>query len=250
MTVLYNSISKETFPNQIAKQIRTAIVEGRLKVDQRLPSEDDLASQFNVSRPTIREALKRLAAQSLIRSRRGPSGGNFVNGPSIAEAKDHLAMVTTMLVSVGDISIESITLARMELESMCARLAANERTDDDLARMAAEVEEQKNIELTDVEFCASDVRFHRYLVDATHNDLVRFLMTAVVEALQPVSNLITFRTRDRREIVGHHQRIHDHLQRGDGEAAAAVIAEQVGYLSNHYIKAAAARRDSQATQTQ
>src|SRR4051794_32569164 len=131
MTIAQNPIRKETFPSQIAKEIRDAIIEGRLKLDQRLPSEDDLAVEFNVSRPTVREALKRLAAQNLIHSRRGASGGNFVRGPSIADAKDHLAAVTTMLVSVGDIPMESITRARMELESMCARLAADERTDED-----------------------------------------------------------------------------------------------------------------------
>jgi GntR family transcriptional regulator, transcriptional repressor for pyruvate dehydrogenase complex len=244
MTISYNAISKETFPSQIAKEIRSAILDGRLKIDQRLPSEEDLAVEFNVSRPTIREALKRLAAQNLIRSRRGPSGGNFVNGPSIAEAKNNLAAVTTMLVSVGDISIEAITQARMELESMCVRIAAAERTEDDLRRMTAEIDVQKNIELTDVEFCATDVRFHRILVDATHNDLLQFLMTAAVEALQPISNLITFRTRDRREIIGHHQRIVDHLSRHDGEGAASVIVEQTLYLREHYLRAAA-RRASQ-----
>jgi GntR family transcriptional repressor for pyruvate dehydrogenase complex len=244
MTIAQNPIRKETFPSQIAKEIRDAILDGRLKVDQRLPSEDDLAIQFEVSRPTIREALKRLAAQNLIRSRRGAYGGNFVRGPSIADAKDHLAAVTTMLVSVGDIPIESITRARMELESLCARLAADERTDEDLANMAAEIDAQKDPRLTDIEFCATDVRFHRCLVDATHNGLVQFLMTAVVEALQPVSNLITFRTRDRREIVGQHQRIHDCLLKRDGEGAALVIAEQARYLNGHYLKAVAARRGS------
>lgn len=245
MTLVYNSISKETFPSQIAKEIRGAILDGRLKVDQRLPSEEDLAIEFNVSRATIRDALKRLAAQNLIRSRRGPSGGNFVQSPSITEANDHLAAVTTMLVSVGDMPMESVTRARMELERMCARLAAEERTDDDLKRMAAEIEVQKDAGLTDVEFCATDVRFHRHLVNATHNDLLQFLMTAVVEALQPVSNLITFRTRDRLEIISQHQRIHAYLLHRDGDGAASVIAEQAQYLSSHYLKAAAARRSSQ-----
>ncbi len=242
MTVSYKAVSRETFPSQIAKEIRTAIIDGRLAVDQRLPSEEELAAQFGVSRPTIREALKRLAAQNLIRSRRGQSGGNFVNGPSLADAKDNLAAVTTMLVSVGDISIESITEARMQLECVCVRLAAGVRTDEDLARMSAEIEVQRNIELTDVEFCATDVRFHRALVDAAHNDLLSFLMTATVEALQPISNLITFRTRERREIIGHHQRIVDFLARRDGDGAADVIVEQAGYLADHYAKAAIARQ--------
>ena len=49
----------------IARAIRGAIVEGRLIVDERLPSEAELAEQFVVSRPTMREALKRLAAQAV-----------------------------------------------------------------------------------------------------------------------------------------------------------------------------------------
>ena len=64
---------------QIAKAIRDAIMSGQLIVDERLPSEAELSEQFNVSRPTVREALKRLGAQSLIRTRRGATGGAFVN---------------------------------------------------------------------------------------------------------------------------------------------------------------------------
>ena len=56
---------------QIAEAIRDAIINGQLIVDERLPSEAELAEQFDVSRSTVREALKRLAAQSLIRTQRG-----------------------------------------------------------------------------------------------------------------------------------------------------------------------------------
>ena len=62
---------------QIAEAIRNAIISGDLIVDERLPSEAELAEQFAVSRPTVREALKRLAAQSLIRTQRGATGGAF-----------------------------------------------------------------------------------------------------------------------------------------------------------------------------
>ena len=62
---------------QIATAIRDAIVSGDLIVDARLPSEAELVEQFQVSRPTVREALKRLAAQSLIRTQRGATGGRL-----------------------------------------------------------------------------------------------------------------------------------------------------------------------------
>ncbi len=237
----YEPVQKDTFPSQIARQIRAMIVDGTLAVNQRLPTEQELAAQFTVSRPTIREALKRLAAQNLIRSRRGPTGGTFVNGPSVEEEMDHLAAVSTMLVSVGDISMEEIADARQQLEILCVRLAATERTDEQLEALAREIEYQEKIDITDMDFCASDVRFHRTLVDASRNALLRFLMAAVVEGLQPISNLIVFRYRERKEIIRHHRLLLDHLTRGDAEGAASVIAEQMAYLRAHYLNAQVAR---------
>ena len=64
---------------QIASAIKDAIIDGTLPVDERLPSEQELCEQFSVSRSTVREALKRLGAQSLIRTQRGATGGAFVN---------------------------------------------------------------------------------------------------------------------------------------------------------------------------
>src|ERR1700753_3974555 len=75
MQLDYMSVITTSVAKQISEQIREAIVNGQLQVGQRLPTEDDLAQKYGVSRPTIREALKRLAAQNLIRSRRGPAGG-------------------------------------------------------------------------------------------------------------------------------------------------------------------------------
>lgn len=71
MAVEFESVVTVSAAKQIAESLRAAIMDGRLKVDERLPTEEELAQRFKVSRPTVREALKRLAAQHLIRSRRG-----------------------------------------------------------------------------------------------------------------------------------------------------------------------------------
>lgn len=71
----YKPIVTTSVASQIADAIQQAILDGSLRANDRLPSEEDLAGQFGVSRPTMREALKRLAARHLIRSRRGAAGG-------------------------------------------------------------------------------------------------------------------------------------------------------------------------------
>lgn len=82
MSIEYQKVVRTGLAKQVADEIRDAILSGRLQIDERLPTEEELARRFGISRPTIREALKRLAAQNLIRSQRGPTGGTFVRRPN------------------------------------------------------------------------------------------------------------------------------------------------------------------------
>lgn len=244
MEPTYGQIVTTSAASQIADQLQQAIMDGRLKVDERLPTEEELAAQFGVSRPTVREALKRLAARHLIRSRRGPSGGTFVAGPSPEELAASLGTSVTLLVATGGVSLDEMATARLEMEAVCCRLAALNRTEAHLEALETEIEIQRAAAISDQDFCASDVRFHRAVVDAAGNALLRFLMNAVVEALMPVSNMIIFRVRDRKEIVAHHERLLAALRDRDGEAAVAALGGLVRYIRAQYAKAEEARKGS------
>src|SRR6478609_3101850 len=73
---------------QVADQLRELIISGQLPRDSRLPSEPVLADQFGVSRGTIREALRLLTAQNLIRTAKGGAGGSFVTLPTVDGVSD------------------------------------------------------------------------------------------------------------------------------------------------------------------
>jgi DNA-binding FadR family transcriptional regulator len=204
-----------------------------------------LAVRFGVSRPTVREALKRLAARHLLRSRRGSSGGTFVNSPSIQEMSDSLGTAATLLVAVGSVSLEEVADARAEVGGISARLAAEHHTDEHLAGLRREMDIQKDPSISDQDFCASEVRFHRIIVDAVGNRLLSFMMNAVIEALLPVSNMIIFRVRDRRTIVGYHERITRALEQRDMDSAVAAMSDLMAYTRDRY--AAAERTRQQRT---
>ncbi len=246
MSIDYKPLATESLPKQIAKQIRQAIVDGQLRADERLPGEEELAKRYGVSRPTIREALKRLAAQNLIRSRRGPAGGNFVNRPSQEELRDALTTVATLGVGLGEFDLADIAQARRELEKICCRLAAQNRDRAQFAIMTAELENQATGELSDEAFCASDVRFHRALVDASNNRILQLVMVTVIEALQPVMNMVVFRFRERTVIVDQHRRLLSALQNGNVDAACEVLTEQMDYLAAQFAAAQAWRNQHDA----
>jgi len=221
--------NKADLSAQIAEAIREEIMAGRLIVDERLPSEAELADHFEVSRPTVREALKRLAAQSLIRTARGAFGGAFVNRLSYPEAYGQHITTSTLLLSMNAISFDVACEARYALERACTPLAALRRTPDTLATMRAEIHRQGQPGLTDESFCASDVTFHRALVDSADNPVLSYQLAGAVEAMQPLMNMITFTARSREAIVGFHTRIADALERHEGDEAQAALSELEAY---------------------
>lgn len=208
---------------QIAKAIRDAIISGDLPVDERLPSEAELADQFDVSRPTVREALKRLAAQSLIRTQRGATGGAFVNRLKFEDAYGQQITTSTLLLSMNDVSFATACEARYALERACAPLSAERRSADHLATMRAEAHRQSQPGLTDEAFCASDVAFHRALVDAAGNPVLSYQLAGAVESMQPLMNMITFSARSRETIIGLHTAIADAIDARDAGAADASL---------------------------
>lgn len=212
--------------------------------DDRLPSEAELAEQFQVSRPTVREALKRLAAQSLIRTQRGAFGGAFVHRLSYAEAQDQHVTTSTLLLSINDVGFDVACEARYALERSCTRLAAERRTADHLATMRAEIHRQGQPGLSDESFCASDVTLHRALVDSTGNPILSYQLAGSVEAMQPLMNMITFTQRNRDVIIGLHTRIADALDAQDSAAADTALAELTAYTLTLGEEAMAARAAS------
>jgi DNA-binding FadR family transcriptional regulator len=232
---------------QIAKAIRDAIMSGKLLVDERLPSEAELSEQFNVSRPTVREALKRLGAQSLIRTQRGATGGAFVNRLRFEDAYGQQITTSTLLLSMNDVSFGTACEARYALERACANLAALRRTADHLATMRAEIHRQSQPGLTDEAFCASDVAFHRALVDAAGNPVISYQLAGAVEAMQPLMNMITFSARDRSTIVGLHTQIADALDAQDATAVDRLLGALASYTDQLAQSVIAARQAARAS---
>lgn len=243
MPIEYGTIKKEGMSEQIAETIRSAILDGKLVVDQRLPGELELAERFGVSRPTVREALKRLAAQNLIRTRRGATGGVFVNRLSWSEAHDSLLTTSTLLLGMNKIPFETVSEARYVLEAACLPLACERREEEHLEAMKIEVKLQRSGKLEDEDFCDSDVRFHRALVDAADNPVLSFQMVGVIEAMQPLMNMITYKLRERKRIADFHTAIINACEKGDAKEADQSLQSLYAY-TNELAQLARDKRSS------
>lgn len=215
---------RQPLSTAISDRIAARIAAGDLMAGDRLPSETDLAEQFDCSRATVREALKRLAARNLIRTARGASGGAFVNDLTYAAALDAHVATSTLLLSMNAVDFQTAAEARFALERACVDLAVANHEHADLIRLKAAIDTLSG-PISDEAFCAADVAFHRTLVDAARNPVLSYQLAGAVEAMQPLMNMLTYRHRDRETILALYRRIANALRARDAGEIRIVLAE-------------------------
>lgn len=120
----------DNLPDAIAQQIRSKIISGDFEQGEKLPTEHELSEKFGVSRNVVREAIARLKLNGLIETRRGI--GSFV-AANIGEKK--FEIFTEDLLEIGQLN--QLHQLRIEIESGAAALAAENRSDEQLAALEA-----------------------------------------------------------------------------------------------------------------
>jgi GntR family transcriptional repressor for pyruvate dehydrogenase complex len=174
----YTPIHSNKVYEQIAKQIEQRILSGELRTGDRLPTERELAIQFQASRTAVREAMKTLAQKGLVDMRPG-RGTIVIDGTSLA-----MRHSLGLMMRVGQLSstVELVEVREI-LEPEIAALAAARAQEEQISAMRAAVEVM-DASLNDADaFIAADNDFHRALASATQNELILALVDSVVDLL-------------------------------------------------------------------
>lgn len=218
---------------KVADDLRDRIVDGRLVVGDRLPTEEELAAEYEVSRSTIREALRALVARDLLVTRRGTAGGTYVAPVRIDQVTDYLETSIGMMSSVADIDVEEILVAREVLEVPAARRAANQRTDEDLELMREALDREKSLVGNKGRF-SKHRTFHQLIAEASRNTLLEMMSEPVFRVLE-TKYLNDDLPHEVYEGLWHdHAAIFAAVEAGDGEAAARLMADHLASLRGVY----------------
>ena len=178
MATPFTKVSNVSTYEHIVDQIEEAIASGVYALGDALPSERTLMQEFDVSRPTVREALRVLQSRGLVESRQG-------RGPRVTrQSTGVLARSFRTLMRIESDSRVELLQFRMMLEATTVELAAVLHQPDDLSRMSAAVEEMARsaVENPD-DFGAADLAFHEAVWAASGNRVMIAAGQAVAEAL-------------------------------------------------------------------
>jgi GntR family transcriptional repressor for pyruvate dehydrogenase complex len=166
----------------VLDQLREAILSGRIRPGERLPSERELCEAFGVGRPTLREALRSLEAVGMIEVRSGKSGGSYAVTPSESTLGDALAA----LVNLRGASLEDLAEFRVDFEGENASWAARRADAGDIAALRAVVSEARLAAEDSADrrrLAVIDVRWHEVLARATKNRLRIGIALGIHEAV-------------------------------------------------------------------
>ncbi|WP_214104782.1 FadR/GntR family transcriptional regulator [Acrocarpospora catenulata] len=217
---------------QVEETLRALILSGELKSGEMLPPETELARQFNVSRTTLREALRTLVSERLLVKVPGAHGGNIVQSVTSNALGGVVMDAMENLLAIGSIDFDEVAHVRRYLEIPSARLAAVSRTEEDLAELKEIVATQKSISVDDPRVPDLDARFHTGIARATGNRVLTSLVQALHRATEPV-HYLDLSPEVGRDTVRQHQAIVAALEAKDPAGAEQAIVEHLDYLREH-----------------
>ncbi len=231
---MYLPIQPERLYERIVSQIEQRIVAGELKAGDQLPSENELAKQFAVSRTAVREAIKALREKRLVEIR--PGRGTFITNGTQDAVRNSLGL----LMKFGQPnSSQHLVEVREILEPEIAALAATRVTDEDIAAMQEAIDIMDTA-LEDVDrFVEADLDFHLALAEATQNPVVPLLMDSIIDLLREERKQIGAVEGGLQRGQSHHKKIVQAVKRRDAQAARRSMQDHLEQV----------RKDSEALTT-
>ena len=208
-------LESKSVANTLARKLNEAIASGEFTVGSSLPSERELMIKHQVSRATVREALRVLSAQDLIQVKRGRSGGSFISNPSSGSVVRSL----NQFIKGQDIRFIDLVFAREAIEPAAAAQAAISRTDEKLEALRLMcVACEQNFDDAD-RFVEANLKWHLAMAEASGNPLFVTFLTSIYTALHAATDLEEFDLRIRKAVVGVHWQIYEAIRVGDPDAA-------------------------------
>ncbi len=208
----------------VTQKLEDMIRSGELKPGDKLPSERDIMTAFNIGRPAVREALLSLQSRGLIVTENGRRA--TVSQPSVDNVLTTLDAVVGVIIANAD-SFKNLYDARVFLEAAMARNAAKEIDDALLAQLKAGLEANKRAIGNRELFMQTDVQFHRVLFLVGNNPVFKAVHEALVKWLMERWRTIARNTSTETLAYEGHLHIYKAICRRDPDGAEAAMRKHL-----------------------
>lgn len=230
---MFTPIKNTTVSEKVIEQIKEMLSKGTLNKGDKLPSERQMAERLQVSRTSVREALKELEIMGLIESRQGE--GNFIK----SNFEDILFEPFSTIFLIKESNAEEILELRKVIEKGAVTLAAQRITDEELEEIKKVLDAAENSDSED-ELAKLDVLFHYKIAQASKNFLLQSILNAVsslIEAsIKDIRKNIMVKEQHKDIIKKQHNSIYEALKNHDTETAENAMSNHLDFVNNEMKK--------------
>lgn len=211
--------------DEVANLLRQSIVEERVKVGERFPSEREMASQLGVGRLVVREALRALESASLIDVKRGIHGGCFVREATAGDVSRSFSN----LLRMARVSLQNLLEARMGIETAIIAAAIERATASDLKKLKENVAGSRALlkEGSPKELRDKVHEFHVLLADASHNPLFSLLAASLIDVVNQYMDTLGYTSIVSRSTIREHEIIYGYVASGDVANATQSVCRHI-----------------------
>jgi GntR family transcriptional regulator, transcriptional repressor for pyruvate dehydrogenase complex len=225
---MFKQIKIRKISEEIVDQIKTAILEGKLKPGEKLPPERELIKELGISRVSLREALNSLESMGFVEIRQG--GGSYVRSVVADRVKDPLNLMIKENVN----KVFDLIKVRKGLETWAVSHAASQATESDIDALERIVKAMEK-ELEERIFSyKSDADFHLALSLASHNTIQAHLMFTIYDLLSEYLLFLNEKTHSNQEIRNklyqQHLRIFNAIKERNSESAQREVMEHLTFV--------------------
>ena len=206
------------------------IERARLHLDDRLPTEEQLAGQLGISKPTLRQALRVLERSGLLRVRAGKGGGIFI----ASEVVPVDAISQNVAVEAED--AVDVLRARRVLEGAVTVMAAYAATEEDFAGIERTNELLRRNIGDRPRVMGANAMFHRAVIRACHSKALQGAMRNLEGDLAAIRDTYQGGRENDEETLEIHERQVDAMRGRDMKALAAILDEHFQVLEENYAK--------------
>ena len=216
------------YPTVVAEDLANQIIGGALAAGAVLPAEPVLGDRYGFSRTVIREALKLLEERGLVRVEQGR--GTTVQSRDAWNLLDPLVIRIALSYDDDMVLLDNLIAVRRVLEREMARAAATRLTNDELAALAANLEQMEESYDEYERFRDFDLAFHTIVMKASGNDVGQTIVRTIHAHAGMLRPLAAAQSRAELERTAtEHRAIFDALASRDAEAAAGRIAAHIDF---------------------
>ncbi len=215
----FKSLKKPPLSQEVERQLREPIINGTFKLGEKLPSERKLVEQFQVSRVTIREALKNLVRSGLIEIKRGAKAGAYICKPNEDAITDNFLN----MVRLGQVTFNQLIDARLFIEPNTARAIVLKRTNEDITHLTELLDTATELTETSCrEARLLNVSFHCEISKILKNPIINFTTKSITHAYSEIlieKTSKTVRKKGILELIRQHRKILEAIIDRDGDRA-------------------------------